>query len=54
MEGTHLPLNVWYRAMYLILSCSKEISALNLSSNSGCNSGQSGISATQSGPCCRA
>jgi transposase-like protein len=31
MEGTHLPLNVWYRAMYLILSSSKGISALNLS-----------------------
>jgi hypothetical protein len=27
MEGTHLPLNVWYRAMYLILASSKGISA---------------------------
>lgn len=35
MEGTHLPLNVWYHAMYLILASSKGISALNLSQQLG-------------------
>lgn len=31
MEGTHLPLNVWYLAMYLMLSTAKPISAMSLS-----------------------
>jgi transposase-like protein len=35
MEGTHLPLNVWYHAMYLILASSKGISTLNLSKQLG-------------------
>ena len=35
MEGTHLPLNVWYHAMYLMLSSSKGISALKLSQQLG-------------------
>jgi transposase-like protein len=31
MEGSHLPLSVWYLAMYLMLSTAKPISALSLS-----------------------
>jgi transposase-like protein len=31
MEGTHLPLNIWYLAMYLMLSTAKPISAMSLS-----------------------
>jgi transposase-like protein len=31
MEGTHLPLNIWYFAMYLMLSSAKPISAMSLS-----------------------
>ena len=31
MEGTHLPLNIWYLAMYLMLSTAKPISAMTLS-----------------------
>lgn len=30
MEGTHLPLNIWYLAMYLMLSTAKPISAMSL------------------------
>jgi transposase-like protein len=30
MEGTHLPLNVWYLAMYLMLSTANPISAMSL------------------------
>jgi transposase-like protein len=31
LEGTHLPLSVWYLAMYLMLSTAKPISAMSLS-----------------------
>ena len=31
LEGSHLPLTVWYTAMYLMLSTAKPISALSLS-----------------------
>jgi hypothetical protein len=31
MERTHLPLNIWYLAMYLMLSTAKPISAMSLS-----------------------
>ena len=31
MEGSHLPLHVWYLAMYLMLSTAKPISAMSLS-----------------------
>ncbi len=35
MEGTHLPLRVWYLAMYLMLSTAKPISAASLSRQLG-------------------
>ena len=35
MEGTHLPLSVWYLAMYLMLSTAKPISAMSLSRQMG-------------------
>ena len=35
MEGTHLPLHVWYLAMYLMLSTAKPISAMSLSRQMG-------------------
>jgi hypothetical protein len=54
MEGTHLSLNVSFHAMYLILSSSKGISALNLSQQRGCNIGPSGSSATGAGSCSKA
>ena len=31
MDGTHLPLNIWYLAMYLMMSTAKPISAMSLS-----------------------
>jgi transposase-like protein len=31
MEGSHLPLNIWYLTMYLIMSAAKPISAMSLS-----------------------
>jgi transposase-like protein len=35
MEGTHLPLNVWYHAMYLILASSNAITGLKLAQQLG-------------------
>ena len=35
LEGTHLPLRVWYLAMYLMLSTAKPISAMSLSTQLG-------------------
>lgn len=35
MEGTHLPLSIWYLAMYLMLSTAKPISAMSLSRQIG-------------------
>ena len=35
LEGTHLPPNVWYPAMYLMLSTAKPISAMSLSRQMG-------------------
>ena len=35
MEGSHLPLHVWYLAMYLMLSTAKPISAMSLSRQMG-------------------
>lgn len=35
MEGSHLPLHVWYLAMYLMLSTAKPISATSLSTQLG-------------------
>ena len=35
LEGTHLPLHVWYLAMYLMLSTAKPISAMSLSRQLG-------------------
>ncbi len=35
MEGSHLPLSIWYMAMYLMLSTAKPISAMSLSRQLG-------------------
>lgn len=35
LEGTHLPLHVWYLAMYLLLSTSKPLSAMSLTKHLG-------------------
>ena len=35
MEGSHLPLHIWYLAMYLMLSTAKPISAMSLSRHLG-------------------
>lgn len=35
LEGSHLPLRVWYLAMYLMLSTAKPISAMSLSKHLG-------------------
>jgi hypothetical protein len=35
MEGTHLPLNIWYLGMYLMLSTAKPISAMSLHRQTG-------------------
>lgn len=35
LEGTHLPLRVWYLAMYLMLSTARPISAMSLSTQLG-------------------
>jgi transposase-like protein len=35
LEGSHLPLRVWYLAMYLMLSTAKPISAMSLSRQLG-------------------
>jgi len=35
MHGSHLPLNVWYLAMYLILASSKGISSVKLAEQLG-------------------
>jgi transposase-like protein len=35
MEGTHLPLNIWYLGMYLMLSTARPISAMGLHRQTG-------------------
>jgi transposase-like protein len=53
MHGTHLPLDVWYLGMYLILASSKRISAVKLGEQLGVQYRTAWHLATVSGPCSR-